>query len=62
MFSELSYISVTGIRKISDPVNIDMENPETIWMDKKQVKLALDNKKFIGLTYATAALHWIQNG
>lgn len=60
-FSELSYISVTGIKKIADPVAEDMENPEKIWMNRQQVKLALKNKKFIGLTYATAALHWIQN-
>ena len=42
-------------------MNKDIEDPEVTWMSKNEVKLALKNKEFIGLTYATAALHWISN-
>jgi hypothetical protein len=52
---------VSDIEKIQDPVNKDIENPEIIWMNKEKVKLALKNKDFIGITYATGALHWILN-
>jgi hypothetical protein len=61
MFSKLTFILVSDIEKIQDPVNKDIENPEIIWMNKEKVKLALKNKDFIGITYATGALHWILN-
>jgi ADP-ribose pyrophosphatase len=61
MFSKLTFILVSDIEKIQDPVNKDIENPEIVWMNKEKVKLALKNKDFIGITYATGALHWILN-
>ena len=59
MFSELNMVSIKSIKKISEPKEIDIENPETIWLSKKSVKEALFNDKFKGLTYATAALIWL---
>ena len=59
MFSNLCYIRVSQIRKVSEPKELDIEDPDIIWMNKEKVKLAIKNKKFIGLTYATAALHWV---
>ncbi len=59
MFSELNMVAIKSIRKISEPKEIDIENPEIIWLSKKSVKEALFNDKFKGLTYATAALIWL---
>ena len=61
MFSKLTFILVQDIKKKQNPVNKDIENPEIIWMNKEKVKLALKNKDFIGITYATGALNWILN-
>lgn len=61
MFSKLTFILVSDIKKKQNAVSKDIENPEIIWMDKEKVKLALKNKDFIGITYATGALHWILN-
>ena len=61
MFSKLTFIRVSSIKKIKEAINKDIEDPEVTWMSKNEVKLALKNKEFIGLTYATAALHWILN-
>ena len=59
MFSELNIISVKGIKKISEPKNRDIENPEIIWLSRGEVKEAIYNSGFEGLTYATAALIWL---
>ena len=59
MFSELNIISVKGIKKISEPKNRDIENPEIIWLSREEVKEAIYNSGFEGLTYATAALIWL---
>jgi len=59
MFSELNMVSIKNIKKISEPKEIDIENPEIMWLSKKSVKEALFNDKFKGLTYATAALIWL---
>ena len=59
MFSELNMVSIKNIEKISEPKEIDIENPEIMWLSKKSVKEALFNDKFKGLTYATAALIWL---
>lgn len=61
MFSKLTFIEVSNIKKIKEAVSKDIEDPEIIWMSKIDIKTALDNKDFIGLTYATGALHWILN-
>ena len=61
MFSKLTFIRVSGINKIKEAINKDIEDPEITWMSKNEVKLSLKNKEFMGLTYATAALHWISN-
>ena len=61
MFSKLTFILVSDIEKKQVPNNKDLENPEIIWMDIEKVKLALKNNNFIGITYATGALHWILN-
>ena len=59
MFSELNMVSIKNIKKISEPKEIDIENPEIMWLSKKSLKEALFNDKFKGLTYATAALIWL---
>lgn len=59
MFSNLCYVSVSQIKKVSEPKEVDIEDPDIIWMNKDEIKLAIKNKEFVGLTYATAALHWI---
>ncbi len=59
MFSELNMVSIENIKKVSEPKEIDIENPEIMWLSKKSVKEALFNDKFKGLTYATAALIWL---
>ena len=61
MFSKLTFILVSDIEKKQVPNNKDLENPEIIWMNMEKVKLALKNNNFIGITYATGALHWILN-
>ena len=47
------------IKKISEPKNRDIENPEIIWLSRGEVKEAIYNSGFEGLTYATAALIWL---
>ena len=59
MFSELNMMSIKNIFKISEPNEKDIENPEVLWLSKKDVKDAISNHKFKGLTYATAALLWL---
>ena len=59
MFSNLSFIKVSDILKSVEPIEKDMENPDILWLSKQDVKLAIKNNEFKGLTYATAALHWI---
>ena len=59
MFSELNIVSVKNIKKVSEPREVDIENPEIMWLSKKLVKQALFNDKFKGLTYSTAALIWL---
>ena len=44
MFSELNIISVKGIKKISEPKNRDIENPEIIWLSRGEVKEAIYNR------------------
>ena len=61
MFSKLTFIKVSNIKKIKEAISKDIEDPEIMWMNKNDVKIALNNKDFIGLTYATGALHWILN-
>ena len=51
--------AVKGIKKISEPKNRDIENPEIIWLSRGEVKEAIYNSGFEGLTYATAALIWL---
>lgn len=59
MFSELNMVSIKNIKKVSVPKEVDIENPEIMWLSKELVKQALLNDKFRGLTYATAALIWL---
>ena len=61
MFSELNMISIKNIKKISKPQNKDIEDPDVMWLTKKEVKRCLLNDNFKGLTYATAALIWLLN-
>ena len=61
MFSELNMISIKNIKKISKPQNKDIEDPDVMWLTKKEVKRSLLNDNFKGLTYATAALVWLLN-
>jgi len=58
-FSKLHYILVTDLIKQTNPLEKDLENPEIIWLSKKEVKEAIKKEKFIGLTYATGVLMWI---
>tara|TARA_Y200000002_G_scaffold71953_2_gene56342 strand:- start:2211 stop:2771 length:561 start_codon:yes stop_codon:yes gene_type:complete len=59
MFSNLNYIHMQNIKKVSEPFSKDMEDPSFMWLSYKQVQNALENNKFVGLTYATAALLWL---
>ena len=59
MFSELNFILIREIKKIAEPSNRDIENPDLVWLKKEYVIEALKNNKFKGLTYATAALLWL---
>ena len=61
MFSELSMMSIKNIIEISEPNEKDIENPDVLWLSKKDVKDAISNHEFKGLTYATAALLWLFN-
>ena len=58
-FSKLHYILVRNLKKQTNPLEKDIENPEIIWLSKGEVKEAIKNEKFIGLTYATGVLMWI---
>ena len=58
-FSNLHYILVTGLTKQTNPLEKDLEDPEIIWLSMKEVKKAIKEEKFIGLTYATGVLMWI---
>ncbi len=58
-FSELYYVSMHELEKISNPIKKDMENPNIIWLSKTQVRDAVNKNKFLGLTYATGALLWL---
>ena len=59
MFAELNMILIKDIKKISEPKEVDIENPEIIWLPRKLVLDGIYNDKFKGLTYATAALIWL---
>jgi|TARA_B100000035_G_scaffold315043_1_gene333605 ADP-ribose pyrophosphatase len=59
MFSELNFVSIKGIKKVRDPSNIDIENPEYLWLRKDLVINAIKENKFKGLTYVTAAFAWL---
>ncbi len=59
MFGELYFIKAKNIHKNGDPISKDIENPEQIWMSKKDVKESIFKKEFKALTYATAAMQWI---
>ena len=59
MFSELNFVSIKGIKKIREPSNVDIENPEYLWLKKDLVVSAIKENKFKGLTYVTAALAWL---
>tara|TARA_B100000575_G_scaffold294319_1_gene309460 strand:- start:1332 stop:1892 length:561 start_codon:yes stop_codon:yes gene_type:complete len=59
MFSNLYYLHMQNINKVSDPSSKDMENPSMQWLSYKQVQDALENNKFRGLTYASGALIWL---
>jgi len=59
MFSELNMISIKDIKKISEPKEVDIENPEILWLSKELVVDGILNDKFKGLTYATAAFVWL---
>ena len=58
-FSKLHYIKVSGLIKHCNPIEKDIENPEIMWLSKREVKEAIKKEKFIGLTYATGVLIWI---
>ena len=58
-FSNLHYILVSDLTKQTNPLEKDLENPEIIWLSIKEVKKAIKEEKFIGLTYATGVLMWI---
>ena len=60
MFSELNMVSIKNIKKVSEPKEVDIENPEIMWLSRKiSFRQALLDGKFKGLTYATAALIWL---
>ena len=59
MFAELNMILIKDIKKISEPKEVDIENPEILWLPRKLVLDGIYNEKFKGLTYATAALIWL---
>ena len=49
----------SDLKKISEPKEVDIENPEILWLPRKLVLDGIYNDKFKGLTYATAALIWL---
>ncbi len=59
MFSNLHFMHIKGIERINSPLIKDIENPEIMWLSKKDVSNALKNNKFAGLTYATAIMLWL---
>ncbi len=59
MFSEISFMQIKDIKKISESTSKDIENPEHIWLSKKELKEAVIENKFKALTYATAAMVWL---
>ncbi len=59
MFSNLHYIQMQNIKRASQPLSKDIENPSLKWFNYEQVCNAIEDNKFRGLTYATAALLWI---
>ena len=59
MFAELAMIRIRGIKKVIEPKNKDIENPESIWLSKALVEEAILKDKFKALTYATAGLIWL---
>ncbi len=59
MFSNLHFMHIKGIKSINSPLIKDIENPEIMWLSKKDVSNALKNNKFAGLTYATAIMLWL---
>ena len=59
MFSNLHFMHIKGIKSINSPLIKDIENPEIMWLSKKDVSNALKNNKLAGLTYATAIMLWL---
>ena len=59
MFAKLGIMYIKDIKKISEPKNMDIENPKIMWLPKDLVKEGILKDKFKGLTYATAALIWL---
>ena len=52
MFAELNMILIKDIKKISEPKEVEIENPEILWLPRKLVLDGIYNDKFKGLTYA----------
>lgn len=61
LVSNLYYVLVKDIQKINEPVQKDMEDPDFMWLNKRQVNNAIMNNDFKCLTYASAALLWVLN-
>ena len=45
MFSNLHFMHIKGIKSINSPLIKDIENPEIMWLSKKDVSNALKNNK-----------------
>ena len=61
----LTLKSSEKVMQVKEPVaemtakEVDIENPEILWLPRKLVLDGIYNDKFKGLTYATAALIWL---
>ena len=59
MFSNLHFMHMKEIKSTNSSPIKDIENPEIMWLSKKDVSNALKNNKFVGLTYASAVMLWL---
>jgi ADP-ribose pyrophosphatase len=57
-----TYIAgATGGHRVGSPTETDYENPQTRWMVAEDVRHALETGGFKVMSYACAALHWLEH-
>ena len=61
LVSHLYYVLVNKISKTQGPLEKDMEYPDFMWLNKDQVRAAINNNDFKCLTYSSAAMLWVLN-